>query len=106
MFDKENLFADATAHQAKGISSKWRIIFALLTVLGVVGFALGIMGESPERAWQVYLVNFLYFTGLAQGMVIFAAILQIANARWGRVLKRLAELGAYFLPLSLVFLII
>ncbi len=106
MFDKENLYADATAHQAKGVSSKWRMIFALLAVLGGVSFIMGIMSESPERAWQVYLVNFLYFTGLAQGMVVFAVILQMANARWGRVLKRLAELGAYFLPLSLVFLII
>jgi Ni/Fe-hydrogenase subunit HybB-like protein len=106
MFDREKLYSDAIAHQQKGISSRWRIIFGILAVIGTVIFILNVMGDTPQRAWQVFLVNLLYFTGIAQGMVILASVIQITSARWGRPLKRFAELGAYFLPLSTIFLII
>ncbi len=106
MFDNQRMLTDAMAHQTKGLSGRWRGVLWLLTVIGIVAFFLGVNGPVPLRAWQTYLVNMVFFTGMAQGMVIFAATLQMTKAQWGRPVKRLAELAAYFLPLSLVFLLI
>ena len=106
MFDREKLYSDAVAHQKKGIPAKWIALFGILAVVGVVTFVLNVLGDTPQRAWQVFLVNFLYFTGISQGIVILASAMQITSARWGRPIKRFAELAAYFLPLSLFFLII
>lgn len=104
MFDKEKIFSDATAHQAKGISTKWRNIFAILAIVGAATFVFRIMGDAQQRTWQVFLVNFLYFTGMAQGMIIVACVMQITSARWGSTVKRFGQFGAFFLPVSLVFL--
>jgi len=106
MFDKEKLLSDAIAHQKKGISSKIFIIAVVFVIIGTAFFLLGVFGNNPQRTWQIFLVNFLFFTGLSQGMVVFASALQLTNAKWGRPIKRIAELGAYFLPLSLISLVI
>lgn len=74
----------------------------LAVALGVLAFLYGISREDATRAWQVFLVNYLFWTGLAFGGVLFSAVLVMTNARWGRPVKRLAEgLGA-FLPVSFV----
>ena len=72
----------------------------LLLLIGATQFLVGITGDQPQRAWQAYLVNFMFFTGISSGAILFVAILNMTHARWGRPLKRLAEgLGA-FLPVS------
>jgi len=54
------------------------------------------------RVWQAYLINFVFWFGMASGAILFVAILNLTHARWGRPLKRLAEgLGA-FLPVSFI----
>jgi hypothetical protein len=76
------------------------ILFAALALAGAAAFFLGIGGPQSLRAWQAYLVNYVFWTGLSFGAVLFVAVLNLTNARWGRSLKRLAEgLGA-FLPAS------
>lgn len=80
------------------------ILFGLLT-LGVVAFLIGISGEEPLRAWQIYLVNFVFWTGLAQAGVVFAAIYHLSRAQWGHVIRRVAEGMGVFLPIAfLLFL--
>jgi hypothetical protein len=66
----------------------------------MVAFLAGIFGPQSQRAWQAYLVNFVYWTGLSFGAVLFVAVLNMANAQWGRPLKRLAEALGAFLPVS------
>lgn len=78
------------------------VVFCLLMLVGALAFITGILGPHPQRAWQTYLVNFVFWTGLCFGSVLFSAILTITNARWGRPLKRLAEAAAAFLPVSFV----
>src|SRR2546422_6154805 len=34
---------------------------------------LGLLGRHPERTWWAYHANFVFWVGLAQGMVVFAA---------------------------------
>ena len=81
----------------------------LLLVLGAVGalaFLYGLLLGDDIRAWQVLLVNFLFFAGLAQAGVVLSALLHVTSARWGCPLKRMAEATAAFLPVSLALLLV
>jgi len=56
--------------------------------------------------WQIYLVNFLLWTGIAQGGAIFSATLELTNATWGQRMRQVAESFIYFLPVSLILYLI
>jgi hypothetical protein len=78
-----------------------------LVALAVVGFGafFALLGSNPDRAWQAYVANWLFFTGIAQGAILFCAATVITKARWNWSVRRLAlSLGA-FLPLSYLLLI-
>jgi Ni/Fe-hydrogenase subunit HybB-like protein len=85
---------------APPIPRAWTIILALLALAGLIAFSLGISGAQSQRAWQAYLINFVYWTGLSFGAVLFVAILNMTDAQWGRPLKRMAEALGAFLPIS------
>ena len=64
-------------------------------------------GATPRRrAWQLFHVNWLYFTGLAGGSVAFAAVQKITNAKWSGLVIRFAEASVAFLPVSLLGLVL
>jgi len=78
------------------------LVFGAMVLLGAAVFLYGISGPDSERIWQAYLINFVFWTGMAAGCVLFSAILSITHAHWGRSLKRLAEAPVFFLPVALV----
>ena len=84
------------------ISRAWIIIFSASALTGLLAFLWGITGPAALRAWQAYLINFVYWTGLSCGAVLFVAVLNMTNAVWGRPLKRLAEALGTFLPASFI----
>jgi hypothetical protein len=77
-----------------------------LAVLGLILFISAIGAGRGDRAWQLFHVNWLYFTGLAGGSVAFVAVQKITNAKWSGMVIRFAEASAAFLPVSLVALIL
>ncbi len=81
-------------------------IFFALAVLGAGAFVTGVRGEKEDEAWQLFLVNFLFWTGVAQGGLVFSCILRITNARWGRGLLRISEGFASFTIVSFVLLLV
>ncbi len=80
------------------------LFFATLAVAGALAFIISASGSESLRlrAWQAYLVNFLFWTGMAFGAVLFVAVLNITGARWGRSMKRLAEGFAAYLPVAFI----
>lgn len=82
------------------------VILVLLAIIGIAAFISRILGPDPDGAWQIYLVNFLFWTGVAQAGIIFSCALRITNARWGRPLIRISEGFGSFIPFSFVLLII
>jgi hypothetical protein len=76
-------------------------ISAIAVVAGVLAFGVGLTDGGAVRAWQAFLVNLLFFLGIAQGGVVVSASFYLTQARWGGAgLYRLAESFAGFLPLG------
>ncbi len=80
--------------------TSWKAASVILTCVGIAAFLYGISGEMALRAWQVYVVNYVFWAGLAFGAVLFSAVLNLSKAVWGRPLKRLAESFGAYLPVS------
>ena len=81
-------------------------IFVVLFIIGLVAFIYGIIGDHPEKAWQAYLINFLLWSAIAQGAVLFSAVMHMTKARWSGPLSALSESFAAFFPLSFVLFLI
>ncbi|MGH7475708.1 MAG: hypothetical protein ACRELD_05420 [Longimicrobiales bacterium] len=75
-----------------------------LVGLGVVAFVVAV-GQDAERAWRAYLVNWLYFTSIAQGGVILGAAMVITKAIWARPVRRIAISMVAFLPVAFVLML-
>jgi hypothetical protein len=75
-------------------------------ILGLILFLQALATGKGERAWQLFHVNWLYFTGLAGGSVAFVAVQKITNAKWSGMIIRFASASAAFLPVSLVALLL
>lgn len=76
---------------------------AILTILVCAGFGsfLILLGfREDARAWQVYLVNVLFWSSLAQGALLFSMIMHVTKARWSGALQNLSEAFAAFFPVS------
>lgn len=80
--------------------SRWLFLSGVLFLIGAVSFVVGVSGSQAQRVWQAYLVNFVFWFGLAAGSILFVAVLNMTHARWGRALKRLAEAVGAFVPVS------
>ena len=81
------------------------LVGLVLAVVGGAVFVSGIMGGHPDRTWWAYHANFIFWAGLAQGMVVFAATQKLAKGHWSGVLIRLAEAGAAFTAVSVVLFV-
>ncbi|MCU0585935.1 MAG: hypothetical protein MUC46_07680 [Desulfobacterales bacterium] len=78
---------------------------AVLAAGGLAVFLLGAAGAEPGRAWQAFLINFVLWSSIAQGAVLFSAVTRITRARWSGPLDGLSGAFAGFFPLSfLLFL--
>jgi len=86
--------------------SRTFLIFIVLVVIGVVTFMVGLTSQHPERAWQAYLINFLLWSAIAQGAVLFSAVMHMTNARWSGPLSGLSESFTAFFPLSFILFLL
>jgi len=79
---------------------KKRQVFLALIVLGVLAFAY-LLVTNPLRAWGSWTINTLYFLGIAEGGVVLAAAIRLANGRWGGPIMRLGESFSSYLPFGI-----
>jgi hypothetical protein len=87
-------------------SRKPLALFAGLTLLGFGAFAVQVFGANAARAWQAYLINFLLWSAIAQGGLLFSAVMHLTKARWSGRMQSLAESFAAFFPLSLLLFLV
>jgi len=95
-----------TSNRDKNISVTVLGVFALLVLVGLVTFVVQLGGEHPERAWQAYHINFLLWSAVAQGGLLFSIVMHLTRARWSQPMQSLAESFAAFFPLSFVLFIV
>ncbi len=66
---------------------------------GAATFVFAVASGDAARSFGIYLVNFLFWSGLAQAAVAYLAILQLTRAGWAEPLRGLAQaLSSYLLP--------
>ncbi len=76
-----------------------------LMVVGFAAFAGGLF-MSTEQALASFVINFMYWGGIAQGALMFTVALVITTGRWGRPLKRIAEaFSLMMVPLYLMLIV-
>jgi hypothetical protein len=90
------------AQKAKAFPvATFRVIGLGATAIGLVLLLISLRGQAA-RAWQAYHFNFIFFLGLAQAGVVFAASQKLAKGRWSGLVIRLAEASVAFLPVAVV----
>ncbi|HSO20962.1 MAG TPA: hypothetical protein VLT88_15965, partial [Desulfosarcina sp.] len=86
-------------------SSLNKIFYALAAAGALIFIAVAAAG-NPARAWQAYLLNFLFFSAIAQGAVLFSALMHTVKARWSGPLADVAESFAAFFPVSIALFVV
>ncbi len=74
----------------------------ILIALGVLVVALALARGEAQRVWQVYLVNWLFWSGLAVTGVVLVAIWRATNSQWGARLLGVALATFGFAPVALL----
>ena len=82
------------------------LLFAALIVIGFGTFVFELRGHHPGRAWQAFLINFLLWSAIAQGAVLFSTVMTTTRARWSGPLSGLSAAFAGFFPISIVLFLI
>jgi Ni/Fe-hydrogenase subunit HybB-like protein len=93
-------------HRANAKRRSLIIVASVLVIVGLVSFLIQLSGSHPERAWQAYLINFLLWSAIAQGGLLFSAVMHITKARWSQPLQGLSESFAAFFPISFVLFLL
>ena len=83
------------------VTSLW--IFLLIGAAAIIAGASGI---ASQRVWISYLINFCFWSGLAQAGIIFSAAYRLTNGRWGETIRRVAEGFVLFIPLSILLFLL
>jgi len=79
---------------------------AFWVVLAALGALAFVTAPDGTRAWSIYLVNLVFWSGLAVTGPAIAAMMQLTEARWSPSVRRLAVTTIGFLPVSFVLMAI
>ncbi len=89
----------------RGSSTGFSIFLAAVAAAGALAFLFGV-SRAAERTWAIYLINLLFWSGLAATGPAISGIMELMEARWSPSVKRLALTTAGFLPVSFVLFLI
>jgi hypothetical protein len=81
-------------------------VLGVLVLVGIGAAVVTLIGDDPDRFWPALLVNWLFWSALAMGMVMFSVALHLTGATWAWSIRRFALAGVAFLPVSFVLLIL
>jgi hypothetical protein len=77
--------------------------WGVLAALGALAF---VTASDWQRAWSIYLVNLVFWAGLAVTGPAIAGMMQLTEARWSPSVRRLAVTTIGFLPVAFVLLVV
>lgn len=67
-----------------------------MIALGAIALVVALLRGDVATAWEAYLVNLLFFLGIAQGAVVASAAFYLTQAKWGGSTPY--RLGETFVP--------
>jgi hypothetical protein len=82
------------------------IAWVVVAAIGALAFVWGLAAGDPAHAWSIYLVNLVFWSGLAVTGPAIAGMMQLTEARWSLSVRRIALTTAGFLPVAFVLLVI
>ena len=85
-------------------SKRGDLLVAALVVVGLGSFVAALIVDS-HMAWISWVSNWLFFTSVAMGAVVFAATTTIVKARWNWSTKRVSAAFAAYLPFAFLTLL-
>jgi len=80
-------------------------LWGVLAALGAIAFAVGLLSGDAAGTWSIYLVNLVFWSGLAATGPAIAGMMQLTEARWSPSVRRIALTTAGFLPVSFVLIL-
>jgi hypothetical protein len=96
----------STSERRDNFLSARALIWLALALGGSVGWLFLLQGVDPVRAWRSLLINFLFFSSLSGGLVVWPALVRTCNGHWQREVEGLAGAGIAFSLPSLLALIL
>ena len=84
----------------------WTMLWALLALAGLVTWLFLVNGADVGRAWRSLLINFLFFSSLAGGLVVWPPLVRTAKGRWQAGIEPLALAGIAFSIPSILALVL
>jgi Ni/Fe-hydrogenase subunit HybB-like protein len=81
-------------------------LWGVLAALGAIAFVVGLSSGDAAGTWSIYLVNLVFWSGLAATGPAIASMMQLTEARWSPSVRRIALTTAGFLPISFVLILI
>ncbi len=85
-------------------SSAATMLFGAMAIVGAVAFFLSWRGDATA-AWASYVANWMFFSSVAIGAVMFSASTTIVKARWNWSVRRIGVSFAAFLPVAFVLML-
>ena len=76
-------------------------VLQLMVLVGVVSFFVTLF-RDPGLAWKSYVVNWNYFTSIAMGGVMVAAVTWMVKAKWNWSVRRIHQSFAAYLPIAFI----
>jgi hypothetical protein len=76
--------------------------WGVLAALGALAF---FTAGDPSRAWAIYLVNLVFWAGIAVTGPAIGAMMQLTEARWSPSVRRLSVTTIGFLPVAFVLIL-
>ncbi|HEU5322815.1 MAG TPA: hypothetical protein VFX28_18560, partial [Methylomirabilota bacterium] len=81
-------------------------LWGALALAGVVAFVVGAASADASHTWGVYLINLVFWSGLAVTGPAVAGMMQLTEARWSPSVRRIAVTTTGFLPVSFLLLLV
>ena len=80
------------------------MVAAALFVVGLLAFVVRLT-QDAQSAWVSYITNWMFFSSIAMGSVMFAIATWIVKAKWNWSVRRVSQASAAFLPIAFVLML-
>lgn len=82
------------------------LISVIISAILIIVVLSMLSGADSQRIWRSVLINYLYFTPLAAGLVVWPAIVIITGGKWMGNLEKICLTGISFSFPSIIILIV